>query len=77
MTETLHNRPVDRDKLSAALKRNMARRKEVASHQSTVISEAQSIAEMGVRSAAREPRSGWGQRSVGGKEAPSIKGEAS
>jgi len=30
MTETLHNRPVARTKLSAALKRNMARRKAVA-----------------------------------------------
>lgn len=65
MSELPQNRPVARDKLSAALKRNMARRKVVASRQLSVVSEADST----MCNALREPLAAGGSRldGLGGK----------
>jgi hypothetical protein len=48
MNEPLHNRPVSADKLKAALRRNMARRKAVAG-----TSDTNTTVEMSMRSALR------------------------
>jgi hypothetical protein len=86
MSEPTRTSAAQRMKLATALKRNMARRKaaslplpsgEVGMHLGMAgegIASTKRLSEPCV--AEGKPRSGWGQRSVGAKEAPSIKGEA-
>jgi len=66
MSEPIRTIPTQRKQLAAALKRNMARRKGVARELATIPKAQACVA------AHAEPQSGWGPRSVGGKEPLTI-----
>ena len=76
MSEPIRTTPAQRAKLAAALKRNMARRKGVASRQSSVTSEANSKRSGEQCVAEGEPRNGRGQRSIGDTRSVAKRGEA-